>query len=155
MHLPVWLLYALIALVLWGITGLTQKLSTTYISTRLSFLWFGYAMLAISVVLLLFVPLDGSLSSRSYWMAPLGGALNSLGVITSFAALERGGKASVVIPLIYLYPLVTILLSRILLHERLTQVQVAGIVLAVVAAFLLAREVRRTENEGETSPRGR
>jgi transporter family protein len=39
MHLPIWLFYAFIALVFWGITGVTQKLSTNAISTQLSFLW--------------------------------------------------------------------------------------------------------------------
>src|SRR5579885_2858372 len=112
MHFPLWLLFALITLLFWGITGVTQKLSTNAISTELSF----------------------------FWLAVIGGALNGLGAMTSFKALESGGKASIVIPLCYLYPLVTIFLALVFLHEKVTRVEVLGIILALVAAVLLSRE---------------
>lgn len=140
MQLPLWLFYALIALVFWGITGITQKLATNAISTELSFLWFAYAMVAIALVILPLVHLDWHLRAKVFWLAVIGGALNGLGAMTSFAALERGGKASIVIPLCYLYPLVTILLAIILLHESLAPSQVLGISIAIIAAILLSRE---------------
>jgi transporter family protein len=140
MHFPVWLLFALVTLVFWGITGVTQKLSTNNISTELSFLWFSYAMLALALVVLLVVPLNWHMTPKVLCLAIIGGALNGLGVITSFAALEKGGKASIVIPLCYLYPLLTIVLAITFLHESLTRVQVIGIALALVAAVLLAQE---------------
>jgi len=43
--LPTWLWFAAIALIFWGITGITQKLSTNRISSELSFLWFAGAMI--------------------------------------------------------------------------------------------------------------
>jgi len=73
-------------------------------------------------------------------LAALGGALNGLGALTSFAALEKGGKASVVIPIINLYPLVTICGAWLLLGEKLTGKQVTGIVFALVAVVLLSQE---------------
>ena len=51
------LFFAFIALLLWGISGITQKLSTNRISSELSFLWFTYAMAAISGTLILSVPM--------------------------------------------------------------------------------------------------
>ena len=57
-----------------------------------------------------------------------GGALNGLGAWTSFRALESGGKASIVISLISLYPLLTVVLAVLLLGERLTWMQMAGAV---------------------------
>jgi len=140
MHFPLWLLFALIALVFWGITGVTQKLATNSISSHLSFLWFAVAFVPIALVILLTVPLEWHLTPKIAGLAVVGGALNGLGAFTSFAALERGGKASTVIPLVYLYPLVTILIATGFLHERLTRVQVAGVALAIVAAILLSRE---------------
>jgi len=145
MHLPAWLIYALIALVFWGITGVTQKLSTNAISTQLSFLWFAIAFVPIALVILGTMPLDWHLKPKVFWLAVVGGALNGLGAYTSFAALESGGKASIVIPLVYLYPLVTILLALLFLHERITGVQGAGIALAIVAAILLSREAPPSE----------
>ena len=140
MHFPLWLLFALITLLFWGTTGVTQKLSTNAISTELSFLWFVVAFLPIALVIVLAVPLDWHIKTRVYCLAVVGGALNGLGALTSFKALESGGKASIVIPLCYLYPLVTIFLALILLHERVTRTEIAGIVLALVAAILLSRE---------------
>ena len=52
-----WLFFTIVAVVFWGITGVTQKLSTNRISSQLSFLWFAYAMIAISVVLALTAPI--------------------------------------------------------------------------------------------------
>jgi transporter family protein len=147
MHFPGWLVYALIALVFWGITGVTQKLSTNSISTQLSFLWFAVAFVPIALVILVSMPLDWHLKPRVFWLAVVGGGLNGLGAFTSFAALESGGKASIVIPLVYLYPLLAILLALLFLHERLTGVQAAGIALAIIAAILLSREAPPSEGK--------
>lgn len=137
---PVWLWFAIIALVFWGLTGVTQKLSTNRISSELSFLWFAYAMIAISAVLALSVPMHWKVSPMVLFLAVLGGTLNGLGALTSFAALESGGKASVVISLISLYPLLTVATAVLFLHEHLTALQMAGIGLAIAAAVLLSIE---------------
>jgi bacterial/archaeal transporter family protein len=140
MHLPVWMIYALIALVFWGITGVTQKLSTDNVSTQLSFLWFIFAMITIALVIFFTVPIQWHMSARVFWLAVIGGALNGLGALTSFAAFEKGGKASIVVPLCYLFPLVTILLAVTLLHESITRVEMVGIATALLAAILLSQE---------------
>src|SRR5712672_2362926 len=137
---PGWLWFAAIALVFWGITGVTQKLATNRISSELSFIWFAYAMIAISATLALFVPIHWHARPLIFWAAVVGGTLNGLGALTSFTALESGGKASVVISLISLYPLVTVAAAVLFLHERLTPLQALGAVLAIVAAILLSME---------------
>lgn len=141
MHLfPGWMWFAAIALVFWGITGVTQKLATNRISSELSFVWFAYAMIAISATLTLFVPIHWHVQPLIFWAAVAGGTLNGLGALTSFTALESGGKASVVISLISLYPLVTVAFAVSVLHERLTRAQAVGVGLAIVAAILLSLE---------------
>src|SRR5437667_7550986 len=140
MNFPLWLLFALITLIFWGTTGVTQKLSTNAISTESSFLWFVAAFLPIALVIVLVVPLDWHIKTRVYCLAVVGGALNGLGAMTSFKALESGGKASIVIPLCYLYPLVTIFLALIFLRERVTRVETLGVILAIIAAVLLSKE---------------
>lgn len=143
--LPAWLWFAAIALVFWGITGVTQKLATNRISSELSFIWFAYAMIAIAATLAIFVPLHWHVRPLIFWAAVVGGTLNGLGALTSFAALESGGKASVVISLISLYPLVTVALAVTFLHERLTWAQAVGVGVAVVAAILLSLEPKAPE----------
>ncbi|MBS1842370.1 MAG: EamA family transporter [Acidobacteria bacterium] len=138
--IPAWLIFTVIALVFWGVTGVTQKLSTNRISSALSFLWFAYAMVAISIVLALTVSIHWQTKPMTFLIAAAGGTLNGLGALTSFVALESGGKASVVISLISLFPLVTVAFAVIVLQERLTLTQTFGVVLAILAAILLSME---------------
>jgi transporter family protein len=135
-----WLGFAILALILWGITGVTQKLSTNRISSERSFLWFCWAMVALSAVVLLFAHPHWGLGRVVVLCSLAGGALNGLGAWTSFRALESGGKASIVISLISLYPLLTVILAVITLGERLTLMQTAGAVMAIAAAILLSLE---------------
>ena len=136
----VWLGFAILALVLWGITGVTQKLSTNRISSERSFLWFCWAMVALSAAALLVARPHGGIGPTVLVCSVAGGALNGLGAWTSFRALESGGKASIVISLISLFPLLTVVLAVGLLHERLTWMQGAGAVVAITAAILLSLE---------------
>lgn len=147
--IPGWLIFASIALVFWGITGVTQKLATNRISSELSFLWFAYAMIAISAVLMLAVPMHWHVRALVFWLAVAGGTLNGLGALTSFTALESGGKASIVISLISLYPLVTVVFAVTVLHEHLTLVQAIGVVLALAAAILLSLEPKSAQEQAK------
>jgi bacterial/archaeal transporter family protein len=135
-----WLVFTLTALVFWGITGVTQKLSTNRVSSRLSFVWFTLAMLAISAMLALTVPIAWHVKWAVFFLAVGGGALNGLGVLTSFRALESGGKASIVISLVSLYPLLSVGFAVAFLGEHLDPRQAAGIALAITAAILLSLE---------------
>jgi bacterial/archaeal transporter family protein len=138
MHL--WLAFSILALVLWGITGITQKLATNRITSERSFLWFCWAMVALSAMVMLVVHLNWALGRLVLVSAIAGGALNGLGAWTSFRALESGGKASIVISLVSLYPLLTVLLAVLVLGERLTGLQTMGAFTAIGAAILLSVE---------------
>jgi transporter family protein len=138
MHL--WLGFAIAALVLWGVTGVTQKLSTNRISSERSFLWFCWAMVALSAAVLAIARPHLGLGALVVWCSIAGGVLNGLGAWTSFRALASGGKASIVISLVSLYPLLTVLLAILILGERLTGMQTAGAVTAITAAILLSLE---------------
>jgi bacterial/archaeal transporter family protein len=140
LSLPHWLLFAFFALLFWGISGITQKLSTNSISSQLSFFWFGCAMITISLVLMIAVPMHWHVTRCAFWLAVLGGTLNGAGALTSFLALESGGEASIVISLISLFPLPTVVIAILFLHERLTRTQGLGILFAIIAAILLSRE---------------
>ena len=138
MHTWFWL--SILTLVFFGISGITQKLSTNYISFEMSFVWFSVAFIVISLIIVAGFTLDWHISGGLVALAALGGLLNGLGALTSFAALEKGGKASVVVPIINIYPLVTIGGAWLLLGERITWTQGAGILCALVAVVLLSQE---------------
>ena len=135
-----WFWFSTLSLVFFGITGVTQKLSTNHISFELSLVWFCVAMIAVSLAIAIFVPLDWNLSMPIVLWAALGGLLNGLGALTSFAAFAKGGKASIVTPIINLFPLVTVGGAWAFLGEKLTRLQIAGIVFAVLAIVLLSQE---------------
>lgn len=136
-----WFWLSILTLFFFGITGVTQKLSTNHISFEMLFALFCIAIIIVSATVPVFVPLDWhSLTSKLVMLAAAGGLLNGLGALTSFAALKQGGKASVVIPIVNLYPLVTIAGAWLFLHERLSIRQIAGIALALAAVVFLSRE---------------
>lgn len=142
-----WLLMIFLALILWGITGVTQKLSTNHISAEYSSVWFAVAFVPIAILVILAAGLDSVRQSPGIIVfASVGGILNGLGALTAFMALERDGKASVVIPLVALYPLVTVVVAYLFLGERVTPMQWLGVLMAVAAAMLLSRENGEVED---------
>lgn len=60
-----------------------------------------------------------------------------IGTILFFFTLSKT-KASVLVPLTALYPVVTVLISFLLLKEKVSIIQGIGIVLAVIASILLS-----------------
>lgn len=135
-----WLAFSLIALVFWGITGNTQKVSTNHVSTEFSFLGFAAAFLPIAILTLIVFPVETALTAEVLALGVGGGILNSLGALSAFAAFKAGAKSSVAVPIMYLYPLLTVLLARMFLDEQITAAHWAGILLAPVAAWLLSRD---------------
>lgn len=138
MHTWFWL--SAVSLAFFGITGVTQKLSTNYISFELSMVWFCVAMIAVSLAIAVLMPLNWHVPISIVMWAALGGLLNGLGALTSFAAYAKGGKASIVTPIINLFPLVTIGGAWLFLGEKLTITQIAGIFFAVLAIVFLSQE---------------
>jgi uncharacterized membrane protein len=134
-----WMVYACLAIVLWGINGLFMKLGTNRISARSMVIW----VTAGFVLLLPFLWSTTTLSdltARVIFVGLLAGAVNGLGNWAIFACLEKGAKASVAIPLTALYPLCTVALATAFLKERPTALQWIGIALALAAGAMLAYE---------------
>ena len=66
----------------------------------------------------------------------LSGAGLALGLLCYYVALEKT-QASLLVPLTAVYPVVSVLLSYAVLHERLSLLQWVGVVLVVGGAMLL------------------
>ena len=72
--------------------------------------------------------------------AALGAGLcMAFGLLYFLKALSAGGTASLVVPLTALYPMVTVVLSWLVLHEDFTLRRLAGVALALVAVWLLSK----------------
>lgn len=134
--IPLWLVFTLLTLVLWGGWGLVSKpLSNTLSPWQVqSFSSLGFVPV---IVLLAWLARRDSRSNsrRGLWLAFASGFLSSLGNVAYYQALGAGGKAAAVTPLTALYPLVTIGLALVFLRERLNRVQAVGAFLSLAAIY--------------------
>jgi transporter family protein len=80
----------------------------------------------------------GTHRKKGFFYAFVTGILGGTGNIAFFKSLMVGGKASVVVPATSLSPVVTVLMGYFVLRERLTATQKVGLVLAMVAIYLLS-----------------
>lgn len=137
MPIATWLLFTILALFCFGVVGLLQKLSTDLVSAESALVWLIAGFLLLEPL----VYPGRSLfqySTRSIVFILLAGVLNSLGSWAVLAAMKNGGKASVVVPLTAVYPMVVCLIAPVLLHEHITPMQGVGIACGMGAIFLLA-----------------
>lgn len=133
-----WMLLPLLAILLWGITGLMQKAATNDITARVTAIWFLSAFIPVGGVILLSGPLPSDADSRDWLLAVLLGFTLALGNYTLMQAFACGGKASIIAPLAGLYPLVSIPIALVRFQEQLGWREASGVVLALVAVLLLS-----------------
>jgi uncharacterized membrane protein len=134
-----WLPFALLTLVFFGTSGITQKLSTNYISTELSTLVFTAAFVVVAVAIMAGQKLDWSIAVGGAGEAILVGLLFGLAILTQFAAY-RWGSASVVTVLTSLSQVLTVILGVLFLHQSFGVLKGAGILLGLVAGTALSYE---------------
>jgi drug/metabolite transporter (DMT)-like permease len=135
-----WLAMALIPIGLWGVSGLLQKLATSYASSELVTFAFLLGFLPAAVLIPALRPFTWQLSGTTWLWLFLLGLFFGLGNLTLIIAYGSGGRASIVTPMTSLYSLVTIPLAVALLHERIGGREGMGILLAVLAVIALGRE---------------
>lgn len=135
-----WILYAVIPIVLWGVSGWLQKISTQHLSGELSTQWFLVAFIPISLSLLVWEPLRSMPSLGTLCVVVGLGLFFGLGNLALLAAFAQGGKASVIAPVAGLYPIVSVPIAIVCFGERIGIRELAAIVLALGAVALLAWE---------------
>jgi transporter family protein len=142
--MPRWLLWSVLALLSWGVWAIMAKLIGEALSgahnQALSTLGVLPIMLAIGVSKRVSPP-GNRRCGILYALAA--GSISCLGNVVYYDALSRGSKAAMIVPLTALYPLTTILLAMLLLKERLNRIQLAGVLVSLVAIYLF--NVQREE----------
>ena len=133
-----WMVYASVAIVLWGVNGLFMKLGTNRVSARSMVIWVTAGFLILVPFMWKATTLSG-LGPRVILVGLIAGAVNGLGNWAVFACLEKGAKASVAIPLTALYPLCTVALATAFLKERPTALQWLGILVGIGTGVLMAK----------------
>jgi transporter family protein len=130
---------SILVLLAWGFLGIVQKLTTNLISAESALVWSVVGFMILQPVLY-----DGtsllSLPREALIWALVNGVFNGLGAWTLMAAMQAGGKASIVMPITALYPLFVTLLAPPILHESVTTLQGAGVVCATISIVLLSSD---------------
>ncbi len=132
-----WLALSLVSLGLWGLWGVFTKVSTQHLGPQGAYLlgMLGY----IPAFVILLYETGGRVAWHPWgWAAAVAAGMSTgFGLFFFFRALNYGA-ASVVVPLTSLYPVVTVILSWLFLRESLSPRQLAGLVLAMAAVWLLS-----------------
>ncbi|MGC2398448.1 MAG: DMT family transporter [Acidobacteriaceae bacterium] len=134
-----WMAYALLTLLLFGTSCITQKFATRYISDELCTIFFTIGFVPLAIVIWVAGSPPWNLSVRDWVLGIVVGLLMATGTLALFAAFRRG-KASVVAPFVALYPLVTVILAVVFLNEHLDSIKVGAIALALIAGMALSKE---------------
>lgn len=136
MRTPAWIMPAVLALILWGVWGLFQKLATNQMPPRSVYFVSALGALSVVVVILSTGRFPVHLNFEGVLFGVLAGVCSSLGGLLFLQAMSKG-EAAIVITFTALYPVVSVILSFLLLHETITMKQGIGIVLALFSMVLL------------------
>ncbi len=131
-----WVLYAVLTLMAWGVWGFFSKLATNQTRPRQILIFQAAGALAFALFVLTLERFRIQWSAGDFAWSFAAGFVNFLGFLLFFAAIEKG-KVSTIITMTSLYPVVTIVLSMAFLHEKITRREGAGILLALLAGWLL------------------
>jgi transporter family protein len=136
--LPKWLLYAILALLWWGVFGFLGKVGSDRITPSQMQFFFTIGMVPVALVCAYRLKFKIASSKRGVSYSLLMGILAALGSLAFFAAM-KAGQASLIAPATSLYPALTVVLAVLVLRERLNKVQIVGLLLALVSIVILSQ----------------
>ena len=111
--------FAVLALLLWGIGGFFPKIATVYLDPRSNLIYQTVGCVVIARLVVASMRFQPAVRVREMTVAVLAGLTRSLGVLCCTYALTRG-ESSVSVTMTALCPLITTLPSIVLLKEALT-----------------------------------
>jgi transporter family protein len=135
------LAYAILPMLLWGVAGLLQKITTNDISGELSAFCFLAAFVGLAFVLLWREPVNFNAVTEKTWVLVIAlGFFLAIGNVAILLAFASGGKASIISPMGGLYPLVSVPIAIGFLGERVGSREICGIALALLSVIALSIE---------------
>jgi drug/metabolite transporter (DMT)-like permease len=133
-----WLLYAIITTVFWGVWGAFIEIpEKAGFPATLGYSVWALTMIPCALVALKIIGFKLEFDGRSIFLGSAVGFLGAGGQLLLFEAL-RTGPAYLVFPIVSMYPVITVILSATLLRERTGRRSWTGIVLALPAVVLLS-----------------
>lgn len=133
-----WLIYAIVTTITWGIWGAFIEIpEKAGFPATLGYSIWALTMIPCALIALKFINFKLEVDKKSIFWGLLIGLTGAGGQLLLFEAL-REGPAYIIFPIISLYPVVTIGLSLWISKERTNKRSWIGIILALIAIFLLS-----------------
>jgi len=134
-----WIYWSMLTIISFGLWGVFSKIAVDSMGWRNATILYtlGFVWVAPALFFLYRPSIHVGASNIAIVFALLAGAV-SVAAIVGFNIALTTGEASVVVPLTSLYPLITIVISLLFLHEKLSLTQGIGIILAIVAIILIS-----------------
>ncbi len=139
MNVEIMLLLLLTAF-LWGVTPVLEKIGLGRVDALTGV---TIRSLAVALSLIVYVVFTGKVKqvlqadAKAVIIFSVTGIIAGLfGMLTYFAALKRGATSQVV-PIAAIYPLIAVVLSILILGERVTPMRIAGTVLIILGIWFV------------------
>jgi drug/metabolite transporter (DMT)-like permease len=133
-----WLLFAIVTTLFWGVWGaFIETPEKAGFPATLGYSVWALTTIPCALVALAVIRWNLEYDPRSAFLGSVVGFTGAGGQLILFEAL-RFGPAYLVFPIISVYPVLTVILSVLLLKERASRRAWAGIVLALVAIAMLS-----------------
>ena len=138
-----WIVLAVLVLLAWGIQGFFMKFANESMDAESLFVYMALFAVVLAPIAYFMTPDAAEFFAQEGAMTPFWSSfgiqiLNSIGALTLVYAY-RYGKAVVVSPMEGLAPMVTVLLSLVILHVIPNPLQIAGLVCAAFAMYALSK----------------
>ena len=138
-----WIVLAVLVLLAWGIQGFFMKFANESMDAESLFVYMALFAVLLAPVAYFMTPDAATFFAQeavmgTFWSSFGIQILNSIGALTLVYAY-RYGKAVVVSPMEGLAPMVTVLLSLVILHVIPNPLQIAGLVCAAFAMYALSK----------------
>lgn len=133
-----WLTYSIFVIVGWGFWGFFSTLASRSIGSYEAVVYATVGSVVVVLGMLFFKGAPPITHTGGVFSAFIAGVFATLAALPYIAALSKG-KAAIVVPLVALYPIVTLVLAFLFLGEAITLRQGIGVVLALLAMVLLGR----------------
>jgi bacterial/archaeal transporter family protein len=132
-----WFIFALLALVFYGLWGFFPKMATLHLDAKSIIFYETLGILLIAILMYFLIPGKVNTNTKGVIFSVLTGIAGMVGTLFFLLALKNG-KASIIILFTALYPIMSVLLVQIILRESITLKQGIGMCFAVIAIVLFS-----------------
>lgn len=132
-----WVLPTCGAFIVWGLWSFIPKITVRYISPKSAVVYEVLGGILVAIMVLYSLNFRPDIHPKGVALGIITGLLGFLGALFFLFAVSHG-PVSLIVTLTALYPVISILLAIVILHEPITLKQGVGIIFALTAMFLVA-----------------